>query len=354
MLQSYAKANTTINEPNFRRFERQSVLARTAVLAAGRVGLQSCSLRLGRPWGCYIGRNVAVRPIRRRMIRPCGRQFGFCCAAAITILELLVVMTSIAILIGLLLPAVQAARESARNVECTNNLHQLGVALHAYHDKHRSLPPGWQSESTQKSSYGWAARILNELEEPTLAAQFNCLRPIVETSEAVRSTTPAVFLCSSDSSEAVFPLYAELGVHAAHAQESTEILVTLPRANYMGVFGITDPDDVPGSSGSGAFVQNRNRRFTDMTRGLSQVLLVGERTTRKLASTWLGIATIGEDAAGRITGYADLGPNRDDADECEFDSRHPGHVNFVWADGHVASVHDDIDRQIYKQSAELR
>jgi prepilin-type processing-associated H-X9-DG protein len=98
----------------------------------------------------------------------------------------------------------------------------------------------------------------------------------------------------------------------------------------------------------------RGHRFVELTSGLNHVMMVGERTSRKLASTWLGIATEGEDAPGRITGYNDLGPNRDDADECEFDSRHPGHVNFVWADGHVASVADDIDRQIYQQSAMRR
>jgi prepilin-type processing-associated H-X9-DG protein len=72
---------------------------------------------------------------------------------------------------------------------------------------------------------------------------------------------------------------------------------------------------------------------------------------RKLASTWLGIAIHGEDAAGRIVGYADLGPNREDSDECEFDSRHVGHVNFLWADGHVEAIADDVDRQVYQQSA---
>ena len=260
------------------------------------------------------------------------------CTAGITILELLVVITTIGMLIALLLPAVQAARESARNLQCTNNLHQLGLALHSFHDAHRSLPAGWQLEATKKSSYGWAARILKELEEPSLDAQINRSRPIDELSTTVRSTTPNVFVCPSDPSEAFFPLFAEIGAHASHAQQSTQILVTLPRANYVGVFGTTDPDDVNGTTGSGAIRARPRRRFSDMSRGLSHVMLIGERTTRKLASTWLGIATQGEDAGGRIVGYADLGPNRDDADECEFDSRHPGHVNFVWADGHVASV----------------
>lgn len=274
--------------------------------------------------------------------------------AGITILELLVVFATIGILLAILMPAVQAARESARNVQCLNSLHQIGTALHSFHDAQRQLPPGWQPEATNRSSYGWAVRILREVEESSLEAQIDRRLPIDTVSPAVRSTTPPVFLCPSDPSDPDFPLFAELGEHGESNQQSTEVLVTLPHANYFGVFGTTDPDAVPGESGNGCFVMRRGHRFAELTSGLNHVMMVGERTSRKLASTWLGIATEGEDAAGRITGYNDLGPNRDDADECEFDSRHPGHVNFVWADGHVEGVADDIDRQIYKQSAMRR
>jgi prepilin-type processing-associated H-X9-DG protein len=197
-------------------------------------------------------------------------------------------------------------------------------------------------------------RILREVEESSLEAQIDRRRPIDTVSPSVRSSTPAVFLCPSDPSDPNFPLFAEVGEHGVGKQQSTEVLVTLPHANYFGVFGTTDPDAVPGETGNGCFVMRHGHRFAELTSGLSHVMMVGERTSRKLASTWLGIATAGEDAAGRLTGYNDLGPNREDADECEFDSRHPGHVNFVWADGHIASVADDIDRQIYKQSAMRR
>ena len=271
-----------------------------------------------------------------------------------TIVELLIAMATLALLMAMLLPAIQAARQSARNIQCTNNLHQIGVALQAFEEEHGVLPAGWTPEATNESSYGWAALILPELGEAGLASQTDRTLPIADVSDTVRSTSPAVYLCPSDVGETLFPLFAEIGEHGSHAQESTEILVTLPRANYVGVFGTIDPDDVPGDSGDGIFVQGPGNSFTEVTRGLSHVLLVGERTTRKLPSTWLGIAMAGEDAVGRLVGYADLGPNRDDADECEFDSRHPGHANFVWADGHVAGVQDDIDRQVYRQCAKRR
>src|SRR5690349_4573273 len=70
-----------------------------------------------------------------------------------TILELLVVVAIIGVLAALLLPAVQAAREAARDLECGNRLRQLGVALHTYHDVHRKLPAGWKCEATARTSY---------------------------------------------------------------------------------------------------------------------------------------------------------------------------------------------------------
>jgi prepilin-type processing-associated H-X9-DG protein len=271
-----------------------------------------------------------------------------------TIVELLFVIATLSALMTMLLPAIQAARQTARDIQCSNNLHQIGVALLSFEDEHKALPAGWTSTSTKESSYGWAVSILPELEEASLASQVECSRPIGGLNYPAKESTPDVYLCPADVGDATFPLYAEIGEHESHAQESTEILTTLPRSNYVGVFGTIDPDDVPNGMGDGVFINGHPCRLSEVTRGLSHVVLVGERTTRKLPSTWLGFAREGEDAAGRVVGYADLGPNRDDADECEFDSRHPGHVNFAWADGHVSSVHDDVDRQIYQQFAKRR
>lgn len=269
--------------------------------------------------------------------------------SGVTILELLIFMISIMALVSTLLPAMCSTREISRNLQCTEQLHKIGVALHSYEKNHRALPAGWILEASKRSGYGWAAAILPDLDEAVLDGQIDRSRPIVETSCAVRTTTPAVYLCPSDHGAADFPLFAELGKPGANAQRSTKMLVTLPRANYMGVFGTREPDEVTGNSGDGIFVEGRGFRLEEISRGLSRVLLVGERTTRKLPSTWLGIAIEGEDAGGRIVGCADEGPNRDNTDECEFDSRHYGHVNFVWADGHVTGVEDSIDQQVYRR-----
>jgi prepilin-type processing-associated H-X9-DG protein len=270
---------------------------------------------------------------------------------AMTVLELLVTMTATSMLISLLLPAIQAARESARNVQCQNHLHQIGVSLHQFHIVHGKLPAGWLPESSGTSAFAWAVAVLPGIEGASSYGDIDRTRPLVELPEEKRSATPAVLMCPSDSAEPTFKLFAEEAEHGSQPQESELELISLPRANFIGVFGTIDPDDVPDGSGDGTFVGKSAHRFAELTRGLSNTTLVGERTARKLPSTWLGIVFAGEDAAGRIVGHADLGPNRDDADECEFDSRHPGHVNFLWADGRTEAMADSVDSQVYRDSA---
>lgn len=157
-------------------------------------------------------------------------------------------------------------------------------------------------------------------------------------------------LCPSDHAERSFGLYAEHESPESNA-DNEELLIYLPAANYVGVFGTTDPDAVPGSSGNGAFIEGRPFRFAEFPRGLTQSLLIGERTARKLPSTWIGFLLRGEDAPARVVGFADKGPNRSDADECEFDSRHPDRANFLWGDGHVEAISNSIASPVYRRFA---
>src|SRR4051794_16567194 len=91
----------------------------------------------------------------------------------ITILELLVVTATVAALTSLVFPAIQAARETSRDAHCLYNLHQIADALHVYQESHRILPAGWQPEPSNKSSYAWAACVLNEIGESSLNSRID-------------------------------------------------------------------------------------------------------------------------------------------------------------------------------------
>jgi len=95
-------------------------------------------------------------------------------------------------------------------------------------------------------------------------------------------------------------------------------------------------------------------RFADLQRGQSHTIIVGERTTAMVPSTWFGVHFRGEDAACRLVGSAMTNPNCETCDECEFGSRHSGGSNFVWGDGHVSLLMHDIDPHEYQILAKRR
>jgi prepilin-type processing-associated H-X9-DG protein len=273
---------------------------------------------------------------------------------AFTVLELLLAVTILGMLLGLVLPAVQHARDAARRQGCLHNLRQIGLALALRHDAHGRFPAGWRTIAATPTAAGWGAHLVAYLEHPELTDVLDLRAPIdsPRLQEARRQRLP-LFTCPADMHEAHFQLFEEAGTHDDLELFSDHALVELPTANYLGVFGASDPDDDDTLAGEGPFVCNREIALAEFVRGTSQVLLVGERAARRLPATWLGIHLRGEDAAGRVTGQTLLGPNRPEADECEFESRHPGGVHFAWGDGHAEWLADDIDPLIYRRLGSL-
>lgn len=278
--------------------------------------------------------------------------------SGLTILELLVSITLITVLLAIIVPSVQAAREAARRVQCSNNLKQIGLAMHLSSEQESRLPAGWSHLPSSTTAWSWGVRILPFVDQAPLYQQIQFSSPIEsEANRAVRSTELALMRCPSDNSPVMFTLYAEEEEDevtdrvAALTIQNPAGLVDLPASNYVGIFGDADPDAVDGRSGTGTFLEERSIGWQDLRQGLSNVMIVSERTARKLPASWLGIRTDGEDAPARLTGFARLGPNHIASDECELDSRHRGFINAVFADGHVTQLADAIDQHVYRQMA---
>jgi prepilin-type processing-associated H-X9-DG protein len=269
------------------------------------------------------------------------RRVGF------TVLEVLTVISIVSLSAAIALPAVGAAREAARRIQCVNQLKQVGLALQSYHETCGSLPAGCQWEATNRSGYGWAVPLLPYLEHGAIYDQTD--RNVLLTDAAngrSRETSIGILLCPSDITEPRFTLFWE----DEYSGQSGP-LVELPTANYFGVFGTFEPDedDLPNPPpGDGTFIDSRPIRLEDLMRGTSNTIIVGERTMARIPGTWLGVDWQGEDAPCRLVGAALTSPNCEQCEECEFDSRHPGGANFLWGDGRVSLVSEGIDSHQYQ------
>lgn len=299
-------------------------------------------------------------------------------ARGFTLIELLVVIAIIGVLIALLLPAVQAAREAARRAQCINNLKQIGVALNNYHDSNQCFPPGYSSYWKQDGSdfmraeddigpgWAWGSMILPQLEQRALHDSINFSHTMTasvnDTAQLLRCS---VYLCPSDSTNLTVPV---------RDQTNTQTLYTVACANYVGMYGTGEIGFAPGG-GNGIFFRNSNIRFADILDGSSNTAAVGERSHNLSYVTWTGRAVGGflfktssieggtdtfsavpEESFTMILGPVGIDdgprtPNHPRAHVEDYWSRHPGGVNFLFADGSVRFIKNGITPQNFQAIA---
>ncbi len=188
-----------------------------------------------------------------------------------TLIELLVVIAIIAVLIALLLPAVQQAREAARRSECQNNLKQMGLALHNYHDVHNAFPPGACGTSTNANSGNFLTSILSQLEQNSAFEQWefvhNSQNNAVDRALA-QQLRISVFFCPSSPLEKVAGSGAPIGP------------VALP--TYVGIAGVHSSTANVVSRGTvnsnGVLRPNKSVRIAEITDGTTNTIMIGEQS----------------------------------------------------------------------------
>ncbi|WP_166825675.1 DUF1559 domain-containing protein [Thalassoroseus pseudoceratinae] len=195
-----------------------------------------------------------------------------------TLIELLVVIAIIAILIALLLPAVQNAREAARRTQCKNNLKQIGIALHNYHDVHRQFPPGYRfiANSTTDTIGGPTVSLLAYLDQGKIDSQLDPTTPWYLQSSVIAQTTLPGFVCPSDTSSPKItrPELAALGLPVGD---------TFAISSYAYSMGFDDAvcfgsgyGPKPANESVGVFYVHSKTRIAGITDGTTNTFAVGE------------------------------------------------------------------------------
>ena len=221
--------------------------------------------------------------------------------AAFTLVELLVVIAIIGVLAGLLLPAVQAARESARRTQSQNNLKQMGLGLLNYESANRRLPSGYVSRTKDPQAFpetldappgwGWGASILPFIEQQSLANQIDWRLPCWDPANAVATKTrvPAFLNPAATNFDGAVSVRSGDG----------RLLAEFGRSHYVANAGQDEPwgyvpplvDWQPVASGP--FYRNSKTRLAEITDGLSHTVFIGEHTTIS-DKTWVGVVPSSE------------------------------------------------------------
>ncbi|MBA2115175.1 DUF1559 domain-containing protein [Bremerella alba] len=282
-----------------------------------------------------------------------------------TLVELLVVIAIIGVLIALLLPAVQQAREAARRMQCSNNLKQQGLALHNYHDVHQSFPSG----ELTVSRLGWQSLILPMIEQGALhdaldtagafTARNTSADPAWHNDPDVVSTgtTPLAqtiidgYICPSDPSG---------GLNEKIRSDDSNYPGAYGKSNYVGAYtaAFYDSSGTKTADRKATFYENSKVKFRDITDGTSNTLIVGERCTASpfVGSLWIGWHNLTGPIThshqftlrvriNRLSNDTDYPINGNSMHSVS--SMHPGGAQFLFGDGSVRFLAETINLQSY-------
>lgn len=285
-----------------------------------------------------------------------------------TLVELLVVIAIIAVLIGLLLPAVQSAREAGRRTQCRNNLKQVALACHLHHDAKRRFPSGFaRLNPAHSDGWGWPVKLLPYLE-------LSSLRAVIESGTDRRFLTalssPAcvkvlqqplsMFLCPTDAGPT-------LNDKRAMVSGTGEVLVAT--SNYIGSQGTLNDSRLASRGHDGVLViaaEEAGIAFTQISDGLSKTLLIGERATQGVgnagsgnAGVWCGATASRPEEGSNDNAVAVFGCTRATINEGRlmfassgygpsigYTSLHGGISQFALCDGSTHAISETIDSRV--------
>lgn len=233
-----------------------------------------------------------------------------------TLIELLVVIAIISLLIGLLLPAVQAAREASRGISCLNNLHQIGIGMHGYHEAHQSFPPGGIELIAMKPGgrqYSWCAFLLPFVEQQNLYDTIDFDKPyyVGKNIDAAQARLE-IFVCPS----------------TPHSEDG--LAGGLGASDYGGIFGerITGPNEPP----KGAMIYDTAFRMSDIRDGATHTLMISEDSGCK-SGQWINAQNVFDQA---------FAINQAPAFENDIRSLHPGGANGLFCDGSARFLRQEM------------